>query len=52
VGNIEVIPPGLCLETRRAIRRDAVAELAVSATKFAGAANLLGKLFITPYAFD
>jgi len=52
VGNVEVIAPGLCLETRRAVRRDAVAVSALGATEFAAAANLLGKLFTTPYAFD
>jgi hypothetical protein len=52
VRNIKVIPPRLCLKTQRAVRRDAVAEPTVGAAEFAGAAYLLGKLFITPYAFD
>src|SRR5271170_3784513 len=52
VGNMEMIPPGLCLETRGAVRRDAVAERAVGAAEFAGTADFLGKLFVAPHAFD
>jgi hypothetical protein len=42
----------LGLETGGAIGRDAIAKLVLGATKFAGAANLLGQLFIAPHAVD
>ena len=52
VGNVEVIAPCLCLETRRTVRRNALAEPAVGAAEFAGAAGFLRQLFIAPHAFD
>ena len=52
VGNVEVVPPGLGLKTRRAVRRNALAEPAIGATEFAGAAGFLRQLFIAPHAFD
>jgi hypothetical protein len=48
VRDIEAVAARLGLETGGAIGRDAIAKLALGATKFAGAANLLGQLFITP----
>jgi hypothetical protein len=52
VRDIEVVAARLGLETGGAIGRDAIAKLALGATKFAGAANLLGQLFIAPHAVD
>ena len=52
VGNVEVIAPRLCLETRRTVRRNALAEPAVGAAEFAGAAGFLRQFFIAPHAFD
>jgi hypothetical protein len=52
MGDIKVIAAGLGLESRRAIRCDPIAESAFGATKFAGAADLLGQFFIAPCAVD
>ena len=52
VSDIKVISPGLCLETRRAVCRNAVAEPTFGAAEFAGPINLLGEIFIAPDAFD